>query len=92
MNFTVAYNMDMRTENTGWIFQNNNGDHNLKTETIEANTPDDAIALTISKLMAELQENGAIITAKNLNNSNSIEFRFCGMDYRASNFRALGLI
>lgn len=89
MTFTVAYNMDMRTENTDWIFQNNNGDHNLRTENTEADTPDDAIRVAIAKLVSEWQENGAIIT-KNLNNT--IEFEFCNMMYRASNFRAFGLI
>lgn len=89
MTFTVAYNMDMRTENTDWIFQNNNGDRNLRTMKCEANTTDDAISAAVSKLASEWKENGAIIT-KNLNNT--IEFEFCNMMYRASNFRALGLI
>lgn len=89
MTFTVAYNMDMRTENIDWIFQNNNGDRNLRTMKCEANTPDDAIRVAIAKLVSEWQENGAIIT-KNLNST--VEFEFCNMTYRASNFRALVLI
>lgn len=89
MIFTVAYNMDMRTEDVDWIFQNNHGDHNLITVECEANTPDDAISAAVSKLVSEWKENGAIIT-KNINST--IEFEFCNMMYRASNFRALCLI
>lgn len=89
MIFTVAYNLDMRTEDIGWIFQNNNEDRNLITVECEANNPADAIQVAISKLVAEWKDYGAIIT-KNLNNT--IEFEFCNMMYRASNFRALCLI
>lgn len=89
MIFTVAYNLDMRTEDVGWIFQNNNDDRNMITVECEANNPADAIKVAISKLVAEWKDYGAIIT-KNLNNT--IEFEFCNMMYRASNFRALCLI
>ena len=89
MIFTVAYNMDMRTEDVDWIFQNNHGDHNMITVECEANNASDAIQVAISKLVAEWKDYGAIIT-KNLNNT--IESEFCNMMYRASNFRALCLI
>lgn len=56
MIFTVAYNMDMRTEDIGWIFQNNHEDHNLITIECEANTPDGAISSAVSKLVSEWKE------------------------------------